>query len=213
VSPRRQAAAALALVVLGGCATLLHPHEPQPRSTEGDWAKARDQNTRRALLYDGLNHRATATATLLTPAVREARARRLAEWLGWTKAELDQRLAQEQKEAAEGEELFLSFYTSDSRENDLDATRPIWRVAVKLEDTDLVARRMTSVDRDANTVGLFPYVGQFDVVYRILLPPAPGGSLADRKFALEIASGAGRLELDFGNDVAGPHAPQSPTPP
>ncbi|HEX9241357.1 MAG TPA: hypothetical protein VF875_02840 [Anaeromyxobacter sp.] len=205
-----QVVALAALVALAGCKHL--QRQPDPQTTEGEWAKARDRATRRALLYDGLNHRATVTATLLTPAVREARARRLGEWLGWTQAELDARLAQERNEAAEGEELFLSFYTSDPHENDLDAVRPVWRVAVKLDDTDVVARRMTGVDRDANTLSLFPYVGPFDVVYRVLFPPAPGGSLADREFRVEVASGEGRLSLDFRGE-GGPMLKQSPVPP
>jgi hypothetical protein len=212
VRPGRHAAALATLLAIAGSGCSPLPRQPKPLTTEGDWAAARDRKTRRAFLYDGFDHRATATATLLTPAVREARARRLAEWQGWTQAELDQRLAQERQEAAEGEEFFLSFFTSDPRQNDLDATQPVWRVAVKLEGGDLVARRMTGAERNANTVGLFPYVGPFDVVYRILLPPAPGGSLADRTFVLEIASGAGKLSLEY-DGGGGPFPMLSPAPP
>jgi hypothetical protein len=196
------------LATAAGCHLL---RQPRPQPNDGDWAMARDRFTRRAYLYDGLDHRATASATLLTPAVREARARRLADWFGWTPAELEQRLAQEKKEAAEGEEVFLSFYTADSRANDLDAPRPIWRVAVKLDGVDLVARRIGSIDRDANTLALFPYIGPFDVAYRVSFPPAPGGPLSERAFTLEIASGAGKLALDF-NDGGGEVMPQLPVP-
>ena len=203
-------AAFAATLALAGCALL--QKSPQPSTTEGDWAKARDDATRRALLYDRFNHRASVTATLLTREVREARARRLSEWFGWTQAELDARLAQERADSAAGEEFFLAFYTSDTRDNDLDAPQSIWRVAVKLEGADVVAKRVTASDKDANTLVLFPYIGQFDVVYRVLLPPAPGGPLAGRDFALEVTSAVGKLSLDFGAPSA-PLAPQGPVPP
>ena len=168
--------------------------------------------TRRAFIYDRFNHHATGTATLLSLDVREARARRLGEWFGWTPAELQARLAQERKEAAAGEEFFVALYTANPRANDLDAPNSIWRVAVKVGDSDVLANRVTAADRDANTLGLFPYVGDFDVVYRVLLPPAPGGPLAGRKFVLEIASAEGRLTLDFAAP-AGPLPPEYVAPP
>jgi hypothetical protein len=179
---------------------------------QGEWAAKRDAETRRAFLYDGLKHRATATATHLSLAVREARARRLGEWYGWTPAELDKRLAQERKEAAEREEFVLSFYTAESRFNDLDAPRTDWRVALKVEGTDLLPRRITSLDRDASTLGLYPYIGPFDTIYQVIVPVPAAGPIAGRPFGLEIASALGRLSIDF-STPNGTITPQEPVPP
>lgn len=185
---------AVALLALAAC----HPRSPAPRTTEGPWGIERDAATRRFVLYDGLRHRATATATHLSLAVREARTRRLAHWFGWTPRELEDRLAKERSEAEAGEEFVLSFFSADPKDNDLDAPRSVWRVAVKVGEADVVATRVTSIDGDATTVGLFPYVGHFDVVYRVLLPKAPSGPLAGTPFTLEISSALGKLPLDFG---------------
>jgi hypothetical protein len=208
VTPRA-ALAALALA-LAGCAFL--QRAPLPATSEGAWASERDRATRRAYLYDGLKHRATATATLLSPEVREARARRLAEWFGWTPAELEARLAQERAEAQQGEELLVAFYAADPRDDDLDAPRSVWRVAARADETDLVATRVTSVERDATTLGLYPYVGPFDTVYRVFVPHPPAGPLGGRAFVFEIASARGKLTLDFGRPN-GALTPQEPVPP
>jgi hypothetical protein len=197
-------------LALGGCALLRRA--PVPTPTEGEWAEQRDAATRRAFLYDGLKHRATGTSTLLSLPVREARARRLAEWFGWPQAELEQRLAQEAAEAAEGEEFLLAFYTAAPSDNDLDAPRSVWRVAVKVDATDVVATRVTSIDSNATTVGLYPYIGPFDTMYRVFVPHAPGGPLAGREFTLEVASARGKVSIDFGAP-AGPLSPQQPVPP
>jgi hypothetical protein len=202
-------AAAVAALALAGCAFL--PRAPKPTTTEGEWARERDAATRRAFVYDGLKHRATGTATHLSATVRDARARRLGEWLGWTPAEVEDRLAIERGEAGQGEEFLLSFYAADPRDNDLDAPRSVWRVAVKVDGSDVVATRVTSIDRDATTVGLYPYIGPFDTVYRVFLPHAPGGPLAGREFTLEVASARGKVAMDFGGP-GGPFNPQEPVP-
>ncbi len=206
----RSAALAVAALALAGCP--LHPRAPLPLTTEGEWAQQRDLATRRVFLYDGLKHRATCTATLLSVPVREARARRLAAWLGWTQAELDERLAKERGEGADHEEFVVSFYAADRHNDDLDAPKSVWRVAVKADGADLLATRVTGIDRDATSLTLYPYVGPFDTLYRVLVPFAPGGPLAGREFTLELASALGKLSIDFGapNGVI---TPQEPVPP
>jgi hypothetical protein len=204
-----RAAAVLAALALAGCALR---RAPQPSTTEGEWAHQRNAATRRAYLYDGLKHRATATVTLLSLDVREARARRLAQWFGWTSAELDDRLAQERLDAEQGEELFLSFYAADRGDDDLDAPKSVWRVVARAEGADLVATRVTSVERDATVLGLFPYVGPFDTMYRVFVPRAPDGPLAGRPFVFEIASARGKLTMDFATPI-GVVTPQEPAAP
>ncbi len=199
-----------AALALAGCP--FHPRAPLPGTIEGEWAQQRDRATRRAFLYDGLKHRATATATLQSLPVREAKARRLGEWFGWTQAELDERLALERGEAEKGEELLVSFYAADPKDNDLDAPRSVWRVAVRVDGADLVATRVTSIDRDATTLGLYPFVGPFDTVYRVFLPRSPAGPLGGRAFVFEIASARGKVTMDFGAPN-GAITPQEPVPP
>lgn len=208
-----RAAALAALALAAGCSLGgLMPRSPAPTTQEGEWAQRRDAATRRAFVYDGLKHQATVTATHLSLAVREARARRLGEWMGWTPVELEQRLAQERKEAAETEEFEIALYTADPRFNDLDAPRSNWRVALKVDGADLLSRKVTGVQRDAATLTLFPYVGPFDVVYRVIAPMPQAGPVEGRAFTLEIASALGKLTLDYGAPD-GVITPQQPVPP
>lgn len=205
-------AAAAALAVLAGCP--YHPRAPLPRTYEGEWARARDAATRRVILYDAMKHRATGTATYLSLEVREARARRLAEWLDWTPKELADHLAQERKEAAAGEEFLLSFFAAAPSTNDLDAPRSIWRVALKVGNEDVLSTRMTSIQSDATITGLFSYVGPFDVVYRVFFPRLRSGPIGDRPVVLELASALGKLELDYGVMPPKPvDEPWQPAPP
>ena len=195
----RAALAALAALALAlpGC-MLFQAREPVPGPEEGEWARKRDEATRRFELYDGLVHRATATATFLTPEVREARARRLAKWLSWTEDELARRLAAEQADGAAGEEFVLTFYTADKHWNDLDTgSRSQWRVSVELGPVEMLPSKIEAMDDDAMLKGLFPWVGPFDVVYRVRAPHPPDGQLAGRPFVLRLSSALGKIPLDY----------------
>jgi hypothetical protein len=195
VSPLRAIASACALAAAAGCG--LRVYAPDPLPTSGEWAEVRTGATRRVQLYDGFTHRANASATHLTLAVREARARVLAEWLGWTPAELEARLVKERAEAAAGEEFLVAFYTADPKANDLDAAESIWRIALQLDQEDVVAAQVTSLVPDATLRQLFPHVGPFEVVYLVRFPRPAQGELGASPFVLLLASALGQLPLDF----------------
>jgi hypothetical protein len=198
----------LALAVLAaGCATAksVSTAEPAPPTREGAWAAARNGATRRAFVYDRFSHRATATATYLSAPVREAEVNRLAEWLGWTEQEKAARLQTELADAAKYDDFLLALYTGETKDNDLDARLgSVWRLALKLEGGDLVTKEATTLDPDATITGLFPFVGPFDVVYRVRFSKAPGEPLAGRKFVFEIASARGKMTLTYGDGTLGP---------
>jgi hypothetical protein len=190
----RRAAAALALL-LAGCP--FHARAPAPQPDQGGWAAVRDAATRRYELYDGLVHRATATATFLGPEEREARARVLGDWLAWTDAEFVRRLAEQKLEAARQDEFVLVLYTADKADNDLDALRSVWRVVVVRPDgTDVAATRITALDSDVTLRKLFPWLGTFDVAYSVRFPP--GTDPVGGKGVLLLASANGKIPLDYG---------------
>jgi hypothetical protein len=196
-------AAAAAALLLAGCGAIqgvqsrLPPREPQPRPDEGEWAKVRDAATRREKLYDGFVHRADATATWLSPPVREAGTRRLADWQAWATEDLAKALEADRAEEARGEEFVISFYTANARQNDLDSKESVWRLEIDDGTTRVAAGVVTSVKADATIKQLFPYVGPFDEVYRVKVPWS-GAPLAGRPFVLRVAGALGKLELDFG---------------
>lgn len=195
---------------IAGCSTIetARTRSPAPPPRSGEWATVRNQATRRVILYDRLMHRATATGTYLSAPVREARVRRLAEWFGWTEEEKARRLATELAEAAKHEEFLLALYTGDTRSNDLDAAAgSVWRLALKVEEGDIVTRDATALDRDATIQGVFPYVGPFDVVYRVRFPKPPGRPLAERPFTFLVSSALGKMELTFNDGTVGPDRP------
>ena len=183
---------------LAGCPWV--PRQPVPTTREGRWAAERDRFTRSGKIYDAFDVRLFTTVTYQAPAVREARAERLAEWKAMTAEERERLLAEERALAERGEEFLVAFYTADSQANDLASTRSVWRLALVVPGAGemLPAGRPEIVRADATVTGLYPYVGPFDTVYRVRFPRWRGErALAEIPFALEVASALGKLELRF----------------
>jgi len=199
--PVRRALLAL-LLAAAGCKAELLPGQPVPRPTEGAWAEERERFTRQKKLYDGLDDVAFATATYLAPSVREARAARLAEWEGVSPAERDARVAAAAGDGADAEEFLLAFFTADRRANDLATKRGTWRIALVIPEGggqyEATPTKVELLRVDPSLPVLYPYLTDFDQVYRLRFPRAPGAApLAGRPFTLRIAGALGRIDLEW----------------
>lgn len=172
---------------------------PDPSTKEGAWAESRDAATRTAKLYDALADVAFATATFQSPAVRTARVDRLAQWKGMLPAEKEALLAKERAESAEGEDFLLAFFTDDRRANDLATDRGTWRVALVVDGNEqALPAKVSLVKRDPTLQVLYPYITDFETVYRIRFPKVPGSTpLAELPFQLRIAGALGTLDLAY----------------
>ena len=189
--------ATLALA-LGSCA--LFPRQPEPTTLEGEWAVQRDRFTRSAKSYDRLDDQVFVTATYQAPSVRQARVDRLAEWKAMTAEERERLLAAERADGEKWEEFLVAFYTNDRDSNDLASTRSVWRLALVVAGAGelLPAGRPEIVRSDATVTGLYPYVGKFDVVYRVRFPAWKGERpLREIPFRVVVAGALAKVELRF----------------
>jgi len=170
-----------------------------PSTREGDWAAQRDQATRSAKLYDLLDDVAFATATHQSAAVRAARLERLAEWKGMLPAEKEALAAKDRAELAEGEEFLVAFFADDRRANDLATDRGTWRVSLTVNGNEqTLPAKVSVVKKDPTLAILYPYVTDFDTLYRVRFPRYPGKApIEELGFQLRIAGALGRLTMEW----------------
>jgi hypothetical protein len=195
---RSAAAIAVALAALG-CATSMLERQPEPSAAERRWAEERGRFTRSTKMYDLFDDQAFATATWQAPAVREARVLQLAAWKDLTAAEREKLLAAERAEAERYEDFFLAFYTSDRRANDLSSPRSSWRIALAVPgEGEMLPERVEAVTIDPTLEALYPYLGKFDLAYRIRFPRWTGDRpLVEVPFELVIGGALGKIELPW----------------
>jgi len=184
-----------ALLLLAVTACRLSP-EPRPPPDEGAWAMERDRLTRSGTLYDGFATNAFAHAVYLPREARDARVARIAAWKAMTVEEAERLLVAERDDAARHEEFLVSLFTPSPADNDLDAARSVWRVALVIPGTeDVLPESIHQVRPDAMLRALHPEIGDFDVVYRVRFVRRQ--PLEGRSFMLRLAGAKGRLELRY----------------
>jgi hypothetical protein len=198
----RRALLPVLLLLLAGCRLRL----PPPGPSEGrDWTEARLRWSRSAKLYDRFEAHAFVAVAYQAPALRQARLEQVADWRSMTTVERKALAEAEAAEASRWEEFLVSLYTSDPQDNDLDLGHSIWRLALVVDgEGEALPAEVKSVRTDAELRELYPFIGDFDAVYRVRYPRWKGEPLAGRRFQLRLAGARGQVALDFAEGGAVP---------
>jgi len=101
-------------------------------------------------------------------------------------------------EAARFEEFLVAFYTHEPQDDDLGSRNSVWRVALVVEgEGEELPVEIRPERADAQVRELYPFVGDFDTVYRVRFARWKGAPLAGRPFLLRIAGPEGRMEFRY----------------
>ena len=209
----RRAVILLGLALVGCSTAPPRVGEPPPRvadaAAEASYHQVFERWTRHAEVYDVLDTRMFVAATLESADFRRAKVERLALFQGLPTSARDAELARELALAEKGYEFFLGVHTPDPKINDFDRGSSIWRVALHTSAGEVTPTEIVRLGRpDANTRGLYLYLGDFWIGYRIRFPATlPDGrpvlTAEEREASLRLSSAVGKAELLF---VAAPIA-------
>jgi len=185
----------LVALLLGGCAVFQDPHA----GPEADaWVAARDRHTRFARLMDRFETHASASVIWQSPELRAQRVARVASWRAMTAEERAAMLRAEEAEAARWEEFVVIFATAERDDNDLDARKSVWRVALVVAgEGEEPAAEVRAITADSQLRDLYPQIEIHDLVYRVRFPRWLSGPLASRPFVLRIAGSQGQMDFAY----------------
>ncbi|XXF80640.1 hypothetical protein P2318_13070 [Myxococcaceae bacterium GXIMD 01537] len=198
--------AALLGALASGCVTTPPAvGDPAPvlkdEAAEKAYQEVLNRYSARAELYEGFDTRLFVATTFQTPAYREARVLRRAQFQHIPEPKVKELLAQEQIEAAQTHEFFLAVHTNDYRWDDFDKRNSIWRIALLTPAGEIrpsSVRRVGRVTLDMRAI--YPYMADFWVAYQVFFPitfpdgrpviPADAASVT-----LQVASTLGTANL------------------
>jgi hypothetical protein len=177
--------------------------EPPREPAEAvDWEAIRQRYSRQARIYDRFETHATAGAAYQAPELRARRVAQVARWKAMTAPERQALLQAEAAEAERWEDFLVSLYTDADQDNDLGSRRTAWRIALVVPgEGEALPVEIRRERMDAQLRELYPFVGDFDVAYRVRFARWKGAPLAGRRFLLRIAGPKGRLDFDFAEEV------------
>jgi len=199
---------AVVALLLGGCSTLPPrvgepPAQVSNAQDEQAYHEVLDRWTRHTTIYDQLDNRMFLAATLQTPEFVKARVDRVAAFKGLPTADAQALLAHESAEASNGYTFFFGVQTEKRRWNDLDSDHSLWRVALHTGAGEVTPVQIDRIDRpDVNLRGLYFYLGDFWVGYRVRFPSAlPDGrplvSPGETQLVVKVDSALGHAHLEF----------------
>ena len=209
---------AVCALSLAGCAagSPLFPGDPSLALESERYRVVLEQWTKQQKVYRHFEAKIFATASYLSPDLRQAYIRRRTRVLGLPPSEIRLLEAEHADRARRYHEFIVSIYTGERRWNDLDAADSMWRVSLRNDHNQEVSP--TEVKRQDLRSGdlraYFPYISVFQQAYLVRFPrtilelnvPVIGADV--RRFSLRFLSGVAVAELSWSLDrpLPGPGA-------
>ena len=188
------------------------PHVPDNQK-ELAYHDTFDRWTRHAEMYDGFDTRMFMAATFESPEFVQARSQRMAEFLGLPAAEAQAQVARDLADASKGLEFFMGVSTSVRKVNDFGTVNSIWRVSLETSAGEVTPTLIDRISKpDDNLRGLYFYLGDFWVGYRMVFPTTlPNGQPVippgEKTVTFKLDSALGHAKLEFAAPGAAPTTP------
>ncbi|MBX3040808.1 MAG: hypothetical protein KF789_08900 [Bdellovibrionaceae bacterium] len=131
-----------------------------------------DRYTQRSQKYSGLYNTMDVTATLVNSAVARAQADQKARLLQWAPNNYSSELEKLKKDLKNETTVFVSFYTPDKKNDDLQKMTTQWRVYLEAEGRRWEPKIMKIRQPVAETQGLYAYHTRFSTAYVMTFPVA-----------------------------------------
>lgn len=180
-------ACSLIFIVSAGCSSFPYPGQNQYRkSIEASSAGDRQ--------FSGFYHNFEFKVTILIPETEKRVLKRKAEFYHWSPSQLEEKMAK--SAAAEKTKCFLSFYTPNFNDDNLDKKTSIWKIYLSHQGQryEGVAKKAKINLTEAKS--LYPYHNRWATPYFIEFPVNPSEvELAGLEF--EISGPLGRRKVTF----------------
>ncbi len=194
---RAPAIAAAALAALGCTVPRIGVLDVSTGNDAADarFARAVERWCQEKQIYSGFDVKMFFGVTDETMEFRQARVERLALLRASTQAEIDQQLAAEKADHEKYQDFTFAVHPNERQFDDFDRGDSIWRTALITTKGESLPAKWDRVGKpDLNTRALYPYVGDFWVMYHVrfnrAVPP-------DVPVTLRFASGVGKVDFTF----------------
>lgn len=152
----------------------LRPTAPEGLNliTEGEYHNIVDQYTQRSQKYAGLYNTMDVTATLVNSAVARGQVDQKARLLQWSPAQYSSEMEKIKKDLKNETAVFVSFYTPDKKNDDLQKMTTQWRIYLEAEGRRWEPKVIRIRQPVAETQGLYAYHTRFSTAYMMTFPVA-----------------------------------------
>lgn len=149
----------------GGCATRETSSTGLELMSAGEVDRVIDRSTVRSQNYEGLYNTLDLTATLRNAPVRRAQLEQQARIYQWDRNKFQSEVAASDAKARNETEVFLSFYTPEKKNDDLNKKNTQWKVFLEADGRRWEGKVVKIRQSVPEIQGWYPYYTRFSTPY------------------------------------------------
>lgn len=169
--------------------------------SEREYEKVLERFTHHEQQYKGLYNTMDVTATLIVPSVAHAELEQKARIYQWDRAKFQAESNKLNDELRTQTQVFMSFYTPEHKNDDLQKLGTQWRVYLEAGGRRWEGKVAKIKTPTAEIQGIYPYHVRFSTPYLVTFPTA-ANTVAKESARFIVTGPVGLMALDYSTDAA-----------
>lgn len=198
-------------VVLNGCATREGGNAGLELMSETEFQNTVEKFTRRSQQYQGLYNTVDIHATLRNSSVIRAQLEQNARLYQWDRAKFQLESNKAGEKAKNETEVFLSFYTPDRKNDDLQKSSTQWRTYLEVDGRRWEGKVTKVKTTEVEIQGMYPYYTRLATPYSVTFP-VPIATVEGKEAKVTLTGPVALVVLAF-PPLAGPGTAIAPAAP
>jgi hypothetical protein len=183
-------------LILTGCASYEITPTGRALRTENQYFEIVEQNSDRTTKYSGLYNLLEMQGTILNSAVIEGQLDQLTRFYQWDDAKFEQEKSKRETKLSSETEFFLSFYTPERKNDDLQKDTSLWRTFLDVDGKRYQGKVTKIKSSLAELVSMYPTHNRFFTPYSLTFPVAVK-SIEGKEMKVTITGPVGSGTLHF----------------
>lgn len=186
------------LLLSAGCASKFPDHPTLKLSDENDYYKAVKTFSDRKQIYDGFYNTLDLSMVFLNTPVSRLQLDQNARIYQWNEDTYTNEKAKNEDRLAKQSDFFLSLYTPDSKNNDLNKLKTLWKVFLDAGGRRYEAKIVKIKTLPSETLTLYPNYNRFSTPYKVTFP-VPISLVENAESKVTLTGPVGSAQLVFKN--------------
>lgn len=183
-------------LLLAGCASYEVTPTGRALRTENQYFEIVEKNSDRTTKYSGLYNLLEMQATVLNSEVTEGQLDQLTRFYLWDDAKFQQEKSKRETKLSSETEFFLSFYTPERKNDDLQKDTSLWRTFLDVDGKRYQGKVTRIKSSLAELVSLYPTHNRFFTAYQLIFP-IPVKSIEGKEMMITVTGPVGSGTLHF----------------
>lgn len=185
----------LLATTLFGCATSYH-NPNLPLTDEDSYFSTLQKFTAKMQVYNGFQAAVDYSATLLNHPVSQHQVDQNARIYQWTPTQYADEKAKSESVLAKRTEIFLSFFTPDKKNDDLNKAKTSWKIFLDAGGRRYEGRAEKIKANNSEIAALYPSYNRWSTPYRLIFD-TPVSQIENQQSKLTLTGPIGSTTVEF----------------